>query len=86
MPGNLLVLGHPFSLRETFRISGRPGDWHLSPVAGAIGLLEIPERSLGLLTPLISVPAAPFAGEIDTLRSAPVLAIKPGMIEFMSRQ
>lgn len=79
------LLGRPIHFSETFHVEGSAGKWSLVPEASSIGLLELPEALLPLVTPLLRAGASPFSTELASLAAAQRLAIRSGLIEFSTR-
>ena len=82
---NLTFLGWPIHISETFHAEGSPGGWTLAPEAASVGLLDLPERLLKLVTPVIRAGIAPFESDLTALAASQSLVIYPGMIEFTTR-
>jgi hypothetical protein len=79
------LLGRPVHFSETFHAAGGAGHWSLVPEAGSIGLLDLPEALLPLVTPLLRAGVSPFSTELASLAAAQTLAIRSGLIEFTTR-
>ena len=79
------LLGRPVHFSETFHAAGSAGHWSLVPGAGSIGLLDLPEALLPLITPLLRAGVSPFSTELASLAAAQTLAIRSGLIEFTTR-
>ena len=81
----LTVFNYPIHFLETFRLEGSAGNWRLSADSGSIGLLQLNQRFLPVLTLLTSFSTAPLVQYLSLLKEATTLEIRYGNVVFTTR-
>ena len=81
----LTFLNYPLHFSEIFRLSGASLQWSLIPESANIGMLPIRGIFLELLTPFMRSCAAPFTQELQMMRQAETVRIRPGFIDLSTK-
>jgi len=81
----LTFLNYPLHFSELFRLSGVSRQWCLNPESASIGLLPFRGPLLHLITPFIRSCASPFTQELQMIKDADTLRIRPGFVDLSSR-
>ena len=81
----LTFMNYPLHFSESFRLSGGSLQWNLTPESASIGLLPLRGPMLNLITPFMRSCASPFIQELQMMKEAETLRIRPGFIDLSSR-
>jgi hypothetical protein len=81
----LTFLNYPLHFSESFRLSGGPLQWNLTPESASVGLLPLRGPLLNLITPFMRSCASPFTQELQMMKGAELLRIRPGFVDLSSR-
>jgi hypothetical protein len=79
------ILSYPLYLSESFRLSGGSRHWDLIPESGSLGLLPLNKSFLSLMTPFMSSCSFPFAKDLQVMKAADTLRIRPGYLDLSTR-
>ena len=81
----LTFLNYPLHFSEIFRLSGASLQWSLIPESANIGMLPLRGIFLELLTPFMRSCAAPFTQELQMMKQAETVRIRPGFIDLSTK-
>ena len=81
----LTFLNYPLHFSELFRLSGGSRQWSLTAESASIGILPLRGPLLNLITPFIRSCASPFTQELQMIKEAETVRIRPGFIDLSSR-
>ena len=81
----LTFLNYPLHFSEIFRLSGASLQWSLIPESASIGMLPLRGLFLELLTPFMRSCAAPFTQELQMMKQAETVRIRPGFIDLSTK-
>ena len=81
----LTFLNYPLHFSETFHLSGASLQWSLIPESANIGMLPIRGPFLKLITPFMHSCAAPFTQELQMMKEAETVRIRPGFVDLSSK-
>lgn len=81
----ITLMSYPLHLSESFSLSGGSRQWNLMPVSGSLGLLPLNGPLLSLMTPFMNSCSSPFAKELQVMKGAETVSIRPGYIDFSTR-
>ncbi|MCE9588576.1 MAG: hypothetical protein K8R57_09715 [Verrucomicrobia bacterium] len=81
----ITLMSYPLHLSESFSLSGGSRQWNLMPESGSLGLLPLNGPLLSLITPFMNSCSAPFAKELQVIKGAETVRIRPGYIDLITR-
>ncbi len=81
----LTFLNYPLLFSESFRLSGGSMQWSLIPESASIGLLPLRGPFLYLITPFMRSCGTPFTQELQLMKGAETVRIRPGFIDLSTR-
>jgi len=81
----LTFLNYPLHFSEIFRLSGASLQWSLIPESASIGMLPLRGLFLEFLTPFMRSCAAPFTQELQMMKQAETVRIRPGFIDLSTK-
>ena len=79
------LMSYPLHLSESFSLSGGSRQWNLMPESGSLGLLPLNGPLLLLITPFMNSCSSPFAKELQVIKGAETVRIRPGYIDLSAR-
>lgn len=82
---SMSLLGWPIRFSESFVLQGAPGAWSLTPKSATVGMLDLPEPLLPVVSLLLKPAVMPFSKDLEMLSKAGSLALRPGIVEFTTR-
>ncbi len=79
------LLSYPLHFSESFRLSGASRQWNLIPDSGCIGLLPLPGSLLSPMTSFMSSCSSPFLKDLQVMKAAETVRIRPDCIDLSTR-
>jgi len=80
-----LLRDHPVLFSETFKISGEPNAWSLTPVGASVGMLPLTPPLANLITPLMACTIRPLLPNLKELSATSKISIGRGQVEIFGR-
>jgi hypothetical protein len=79
------VAGYPFAIKETYRLTGGPGAWTLTPVSASLGLLPMKGPFLWIAGLIMEDAVHPYKDRLMALASQKSLTLSTGLVTFSRR-